>query len=152
MGAVQTFLTSSAGRVTAAVVVLVGLAAVVFAATRFFGPSAAARVSRERTFICAETKKPFDYTIKSGDMIPVRSPFSGKNTGFPAEICNWTREGTVGTKETAVLLNSHVGSSEPTFCPDCGRLVVGHNPPADVGRKAPPTKEEYRGNGRRVER
>ena len=151
MGSVQNFLATGPGRVAAAALVLIGLGAVAFAAMRVFGPSAAARTSRERTFICAETKKPFDYTIKAGDMIPVRSPHSGKNTGYPAEICSWTQDGKVG-KETVVLLNSHLGSSEPTFCPDCGRLVVGHNPLADTSRKPPPTREEYRGNGRRVER
>jgi hypothetical protein len=149
MGDEQSFLNTNAGRVIAAVLVLLGLGAVVFAASRYFGPSAAARTSAERTFICAETKKSFGYTLKAGDMLPVRSPHSGRNTGFPAEACNWSSDGQVSARETFVLLNSHVGSDEPTFCPDCGRLVVGHNPPADASRKAPPTQQEYRASGRR---
>ena len=34
-------------------------------------------------------------------------------------------------------------------CPDCGRLVVEHNPPAVEGSKPPPTKAEMA--GRRAE-
>jgi hypothetical protein len=51
-----------------------------------------------------------------------------------------------------VLINQWKNSTEPTFCPDCGRLVVGHNPPAVAGSTPPPTKEEYAKNPRRGSR
>ena len=75
--------------------------------------------------------------------MPVLSPFSGKNTGYPAELCYWTKDGSIKTDPTPVLLNTYIGDNSPTFCPDCGRLVVGHNPRAVAGAHAPPTKQEW---------
>src|ERR1700694_2306255 len=49
--------------------------------------------SSSRVYICAETLKPFTYELKEGDTIPVLSPHSGKRTGYPAELCKWTRDG-----------------------------------------------------------
>ena len=45
---------------------------------------------------------------------------------------------------TWVLVNEFVGRPGPTFCPDCGRLVVGHNPAPGEGVKAPPKQAEYK--------
>jgi len=74
--------------------------------------------------------------------MPVLAP-SGKNTGYEAELCYWTKDGKPKETPTPVLLNIYKGIKGPTFCPDCGRLVVGHNPPAMEGAKPPPTKDEY---------
>lgn len=63
---------------------------------------------------------------------------------YPAELCFWTKDGKPKTTPTPVLLNSNLGKSEPTFCPDCGRLVVGRNPPAREGANPPPTEAEYK--------
>src|SRR5258708_3113013 len=49
----------------------------------------AADAARTRIFICSETGKSFKVTLKEGLMTPVQSPYSGKETGYPAELCYW---------------------------------------------------------------
>jgi hypothetical protein len=98
------------------------------------------------TWYIDETGKTFKHVNKVGEMGPVLSPNTGKEA-FPAEACYWTRDGGVKKDPTWVLLNSYLGNDAPTFCPDCGRLVVGHNPPARPGARPPKTKEEYEQNG-----
>jgi hypothetical protein len=100
-------------------------------------------MARERTFICAQTGKSFEHTLKLGEAIPVKSPYSGQNTGYPAELCYWTKDGRIKKEPTAVLLKTLVGERGPTFCPECGRLVVGHNPRPKAGDAPPPTEAEY---------
>ena len=142
---VRAFMDSAAGKAVAAAAVLVAAAAVYLSFRANFGQSSAAAMSRERTFICAQANEPFEYTLAVGDRIPVKSPHSGQNTGYPAELCYWTADGRVKEEPTPVLLRSHVGEKGPTFCPDCGRLVVGHNPRPDLGdTNPPPTKEQYK--------
>jgi hypothetical protein len=63
---------------------------------------------------------------------------------YPAESCYWTKDGKVKEQPTLVLLNTYKGSKDPTFCPDCGRLVVQLNPPANINNKPPPTQAEYK--------
>ena len=104
----------------------------------------AAAASRERLFICGETGEPFAHEVEHGESIPVRSPHSGKDTGFPAERCYWTADGTIKDEPTAVLLNEYAGTSGATFCRDCNRLVVGHNPRPEPGDAAPPTRDRYK--------
>ena len=105
--------------------------------------------SRNRWFVCTETGKPFRVKLEPGMTFPVESPHSGKPTGVAAELCYWTKDGQPKEDPTPVLLNQSAGKSGPTFCPDCGRLVVGNNPLPLVGAKPPPTQAEYaarRGN------
>lgn len=94
-------------------------------------------------FICTETGKTFRHTNKIGETQPILSPYSGKNTGVPAEACYWNADGTPKKEPTWVLLNELAGKEGPTFCPDCDRLVVGHNPAPAPGVHPPPTREEY---------
>ncbi|MDB5323672.1 MAG: hypothetical protein JWN40_5303 [Phycisphaerales bacterium] len=94
-------------------------------------------------FICTETGKPFEHTNKIGETQPILSPHSGKKTGVPAEACYWTADGGTKKSPTWVLLNELAGKSGPTFCTDCGRLVVGHNPSPAAGAKLPPKQDEY---------
>jgi hypothetical protein len=94
-------------------------------------------------YICTETGKAFDHQNKVGETVPILSPYSGKNTGVPAEACYWTADGGTMKDPTWVLLNTEIGKPEPTFCPVCGRLVVARNPPPSSGRQPPPTKEEW---------
>ena len=73
---------------------------------------------------------------------------SGKKTGVPAEACYWTADGGTKKNPTWVLLNELAGKPGPTFCPDCNRLVVGHNPaPGPAGgaaiAKLPPKRDDY---------
>jgi len=147
--ALRKFLDSGAGKATAVVVVLIGL---VFAGytLKNVTTSEAVEESANRMFIDSETGKPFPHRIEIGDPIPTKAP-SGKMTGYPAEACYWTKDGKVKETPTYVYVPGvWTGSKDPTFCPDCGRLVVGHNPRATAERTPPPTKEEYaQGKGRR---
>ena len=143
MDKIREFLRSPAGRVSAIVLILLGVGALFFSLRGFFGRSEAASIASDRTYICAETGKPFDHKLVRGERPPVESPYSGKLTGYPAELCYWTADGHVAGKPTPVLLNQYVGLQGPTFCKVCGRLVVGHNPMAREGMTPPPTQAEY---------
>jgi hypothetical protein len=96
----------------------------------------------EPTYVCAETGKPFKHRSELGESPPVLSPYTGRNTGYPAEPCFWTADGSPKSDPTWVILNQSLGKSGPTFCPDCGRLVVGHNPAPGPGVRTPPTQQE----------
>jgi hypothetical protein len=135
-------LQTSGGQIAAigALVLVVGIA--IFAVIRGLGPSEGAKLSRDRVFMDATTGKPFEHTLSPGDSIPVTAP-SGNKSGYPADLCYWTADGKVKEDPTPVLVNARMGKAGPTFCPDCGRLVVMHNPAPSQGSKPPPTKAEY---------
>jgi hypothetical protein len=94
-------------------------------------------------FMDSETGKTFTAEIKIGMMFPVISPYTGRATGYEPQACYWNADGTTKTAPTYVILNSDLGKPGPTFCPDCGRLVVPNNPPPVAGQRPPPTREEY---------
>ena len=96
-----------------------------------------------RMYICTETGKTFRHRNQAGETLPIYSPFSGKSTAVPAEPCYWTRDGGTKTDPTWVLVNEFIHKPGPTFCPDCGRLVIGHNPRPAPGVRPPPTEEEW---------
>lgn len=125
-------------------IVLVSLGAIVWAVKSSLGDSLGAAASQERVFICSETLKPFNHELKTGEGVPIYSPASGKQTGYPAELCYWTKEGTIKSTPTPVLLNDWLGNRTPTYCPDCGRLVVAHNPVPQGNAKPPPLKSQSR--------
>lgn len=128
---------------TMAVVLFVGaIAAAGYAVKNALMPSAVS-FERHRVFIDSTDLKPFNHDLVKGESIPVDAPSGGK-TGYPAELCFWTKDGQPKTDPTPVLLNSWIGKPEPTFCPDCGRLVVPNNPPAVAGLRPPPTEEQYK--------
>jgi hypothetical protein len=137
------YLDSVAGKVTVGLIILALGGLMYWSVRSNFGPTSAARMASERVFVCAKTGKSFSHTMEKGERIPVYSKFSGENTGFPAEMCFWNADGSIRTEGVPVLLNPYKGVSEPTFCPECGRLVVGHNPPPAPSHKPPPTKAEY---------
>jgi hypothetical protein len=126
------------------VLAVVFVATAVMALRGALGDDAATAASRDRMYICAKTGKPFRHEVKLGDRTPVPSPHSGENTGYPAELCFWTADGGTKTDPTPVLLNEYAGKAGPTYCPDCGRLVTGLNPPPQPGVKAPPKQGESR--------
>jgi hypothetical protein len=137
------FFNSTAGKAVAIVLILAGLVAIWMSVRSNFGPSDAVSSSRNRMFICSQTMKPFQHEVSLGEQFPVMSPFSGKNTGYPAEPCWWTKDGKIRTEPYYVLLNDFAHKSGPTFCPDCGRLVIPHNPAPRAGDRPPPTQQQY---------
>lgn len=130
-------------RVAASIFGITCLVLAVWSIAHYLGPSPAVAASTHGQFICAETGKPFSLTITPGLTLPVRSPYSGKDTGYPAELCYWTKDGAIRTEPVPVLLNSYLGRRDPTFCPDCGRLVRSRNPQPVPG-SAPPTRQQYK--------
>ena len=140
MTGVREFLRTKGGTAAGIALVVVALAAVVWSISSNLGDSAAAVNARERVFVCAETKKPFNHELVRGESIPVKSPYTGKNTGYPAELCYWTADGGIKDEPTAVLMNTSIGLPGRTYCPDCKRQVVGFNPRAMPEMKPPPTE------------
>lgn len=136
----------------ALVIVAVGVAWHLY--QHHLGQSPAATLANKRTFICAVTGKTFTRKLEAGMTIPVRSPYSGRETGYEAEKCFWTREGTAKDEPTYVLLNEHRAEyrgkkAPPTFCPDCGRLVRSRNPAPEPGGRPPPTQAQYNASTQR---
>ena len=99
--------------------------------------------SRYRWFVNASNNPPtpFQVEMKAGMIFPIKAP--GGGDGYPAETCYWTADGKIKDQPTYVLLNQWIHKAGPTFCPDCGRLVVPHNPDPVAGDPPPPTREEY---------
>ena len=133
----------SPGQVALAVCGLVAALAAVWWLNADSDAEDLAENSRNRWFVCTETGKPFREELKPGITFPIESPHSGKPTGVPAELCYWAKDGKPKEDPTPVLLNERAGKSGPTFCPDCGRLVVAGNPLPLAGAQPPPTQAEY---------
>jgi hypothetical protein len=138
------FLEGTAGKVVGVAIFLAAVGLLVFSGRDMFGETQFAEEARNRVFVCSETGKSFRYTIEIGTGVPVPSPHSGKNTGYPAEFCYWTKDGKVKQEPTPVLLNSLVGKKGATFCPDCERLVVAFNPTPMDGMQPPPKKSDMK--------
>ncbi len=102
---------------------------------RSLGPDRGVASSETRDFMCAECGKPFAYTLKIGDMEPFKCPSCGAMAGYRAEKCYWTQgedgEWKAKLEPTYVILKKRMDRTctEKTYCPDCGREVIGHNPP-----------------------
>ncbi len=141
---IREFCKTPAGGVVVAVVVLIGLY-FAYESVHELLTSEAGEASQNRMFMDAATGKSFSHSIHPSDRVPIKAP-SGENTGYPAELCYWTKDGTIKKDPTYVLLNQYKSPPEkgPTFCPDCGRLVRPKNPPPYPGMTPPPTKAEYR--------
>ncbi|MCK6457552.1 MAG: hypothetical protein L6Q92_13610 [Phycisphaerae bacterium] len=93
-----------------------------------FGGETPLRQANERVFMCAETGKTFFHELESGEIEPIYSPHSKQNTGWIAEPCYWTNDGRAKKEPTWVIERRRMGLEGKTYCPDCGREVVGHNP------------------------
>jgi len=138
---IRNFLASPAGKGASIVVAVIGLMVVVWVAKSSFS-SDIVSYSRDRKFIDAKTGKSFSYQISPGETYPVPAP-SGEKSGYPAELCYWTKDGKLRSEPYPVLINLWVKKPGPTFCPDCGRLVIAHNPVPTASSKPPPTQAEY---------
>lgn len=135
------WLSSRAGKVAVALLLVPVLGAAVYSVYSFsHGPTDFANYTM---YICTETGRTFRHRNEVGETLPVYSPFSGKNTGVPAEACYWTKDGQTKSEPTWVLVKAFAHQPGPTFCPDCGRLVVGHNPYPQPGMRPPPTEAEW---------
>ena len=143
MPSLKGFFDTAPGKVCLGVVILAAGVFCFYQIRNIFGASQGAVHANDRIFVCSETGKGFHVKLTESLTIPVHSPYSGKNTGYPAELCYWTADGKPKSDPTPVLMNSYIGKTGPTFCPECGRLVVGHNPMAREGKTPPPTKAEY---------
>lgn len=127
----------------AAIVCVLAAGTLLMEARSYFQSSTQLADNSTRWFVDAETRQPFQQKLEMGMQVPVKSPFTKKTVGFPAELCYWTKDGKPRKEPTPVLMNMDIGVEGPTFCPDCGRLVVGRNPAPEPTSKAPPTKAEY---------
>ena len=134
-------LESRAGKTVAIVLFLGGIGVAGYVIKTSF-MSSVVSAERHRIFVDSVTLQGFTHDLQKGESIPVDAPSGGK-TGYPAELCYWTKDGQPKSDPTPVLMNTWIGKPEPTFCPDCGRLVVGHNPPAVAGARPPITREQY---------
>jgi hypothetical protein len=139
MSKLRDFLKGPGGKILAAIAIAAGLFVIYLNGRSLFGESEIASTSRDRIYIDAETGQTFPHRLQAGDVIPIESPFTHKKTGYPAELCYWTKDGKRKKDPSYVLLNQFKGKKGPTYCPDCGRLVVSMNP---IGQTAPPTEGE----------
>lgn len=140
----RNLLKSNVGRLTSIGLAIIATGAFAYTVWSFFGESRSASHSGDRTFVCSETGKTFPHQLTIGEMTPIESPFTGKSTAYPAdETCYWTADGKVKAQPTYVLMNRTLKKRGPTFCPDCGRLVIRDNPMAISGHAPPPTQDEY---------
>jgi hypothetical protein len=151
-GGLREFLKTKGGRTVGVIGACVALLIAAYAVWSALGPSDIQDATNARYFVDISTQPPkaFKASLEPGVKIPIKGP-SGKETAYPAELCYWTKEGGIKKDPTYVVTNVMIGKEGPTFCPDCGRLVVAHNPPPVAGMKPPPTKQEYesrRGNRR----
>ena len=140
---IRAFLEGDGGKITAVAVLLVGLV-VAFFSFRSNLTNDIARTSARRTYVCGETGKPFAHTLTVGETAPVKSPHSGKKTGYPGVECYWTPDGRIKSEPTWLLLNSTLGKPGPTFCPDCDRLVTPDSTLPVPGETPPPLRSQYK--------
>src|SRR5579862_2570161 len=99
------FLDSTGGKVLTGIIVLAFIVGIIWYVRKNTGKSEAARMFSDRMFVCSETGKSFTVSLDPDMKIPVHSPYSGKVTGYPAELCYWTADGHVKSEPDGVLLN-----------------------------------------------
>ncbi|HMD55535.1 MAG TPA: hypothetical protein VKJ65_13380 [Phycisphaerae bacterium] len=136
----QRWLQSSGGKAVTLFLALAAVGLCIWAVKSTIGGSTPGDPN-DQTYVDSATNKAFQHRNVPGESVPILAP-SGSNTGYPAEPCYWTADGGTKTDPTWVILNQELGKPGPTFCPDCGRLVVGHNPTPGPGVKPPPTQQE----------
>jgi hypothetical protein len=95
-----------------------------------------------KTYVDSTTGQTFKHRLRSGETVPIISPYTNAPTGYPGFPCYWTKSGDLKQEPTWVILNSLLGKPEPTFCPDCGRLVSPERLPPKPGDRPPPTRDE----------
>lgn len=93
------------------------------------------------TYMCSETDKTFEHIAQMGERLPVLSPHTNRRTGYPAEMCFWTKDNKRKEEPTYVVLNDYLGKPGPTICPTCDRIITHGNeePPPDTPLATAPT-------------
>jgi hypothetical protein len=132
---VREYLQSRGGKNIAIAVVIIGVLAAGISIWSNVRPSDEMADASAPVFINlqGQTKR---ITMEVGKPIP--------DGWYKAELCYWTKDGHPKATPTYVLMNRYRNKPEPTFCPDCGRMVRDHNPPAGPDVKPPPTELEYK--------
>ena len=85
-------------------------------------------VATPRPFLCSVDGNQFFYGMKEHESPPVNCPKCKKTTAYPCEACYYTKDGGIKDSPTWVILNHYLGKKGDTICPDCGHVVIGHNP------------------------
>jgi hypothetical protein len=139
------FFRTGPGKVTAYILIATSISVATYFVFQAIRGGQVVAQGNDRIFLDTATNKAFHVRLDDlvGQSIPIKSPYSGTNTGYPAELCYWTADGSVKSDPTPVVLNNLLGKSGPTFCPDCGRLVIGNNPKPGPTSKPPPTQAEW---------
>lgn len=141
---VREFLASTAGQVVTGLLIAVAVLGLIYSIWSNLGDSNIVRSGNTQMAVCSETGRSFEIELVPGLKFPVKSPYSGKLTGYAAdEVCSWTEDGKVADEPTYVLMGSTYGRKGPTFCPTCHRLVTRNNPYASADRNPPPTEAEF---------
>lgn len=140
---VHEFMKTSGGKATAIAGIILCVAAAAWSIWSNVGQDRAVVEANSVVMMDIETGKTFKVELTPDMAYPAKSPYTGRFTGYRTEMCGWTKDGHVRKEPFYVVLNSELGKPGPTFCPDCGRLVVAHNPKAVEGHRPPPTQAEY---------
>jgi hypothetical protein len=141
---IREFFNSKAGYATSLGLIVAAVVFLFLSVRSNLGASEISSIAGDRTAVCSETGKSWNFTLKPDMTFPIDSSYSGKKTGWPADTtCTWTADGKVDSEVTYVILNETAGRKGATFCPKCHRQVVRDNPAASPDRKPPPTDKEY---------
>src|SRR5688572_13550439 len=100
--AMREWLDSTDGKLAAGALLVIAAFGVFFGVRSFFGDAPEVRAANRRVFVDAETGQSFTHELQAGETTPVRAP-SGKQSGYPAELCYWTKDGKPKAEPTAVL-------------------------------------------------
>jgi hypothetical protein len=138
------FFRSWGGKVVAVALVVAAGIALWFSVRGSFGTDAAMAMSTDPIFVDEDRNSWHQKVYPGMKEPPVKSPVTGKMDGYPAELCYWTKDGTIRKEPYPVLLNKWINKPGPTFCPDCGRLVREHNKMPQPGDEPPETEEQYK--------
>lgn len=135
---IRQFLTTGAGKIASIVIVVLMLGLVVYSYKSTFSNDF--RIPDHFTYIDSESNRTFEFDRSEGMKSPVKSPFTGKMTGYPASPCYWTKDGKIRKEPFWVLANRTKGVQEPTYCPDCDRLVDEQANEPYPGTEPPPKR------------
>lgn len=141
--ALRDFLLTRIGRIAAVAAIFATGGVLVWSWNHNLGAGDADVSDHERTFIDATNGKVFHAKIHVGEKIPIRSPLTGRHTGYPVAWSWWSKDGKPLQEPEPVLLKSWLGKRGPTFAPQSNRLVIMNEQRPEPGARPPPTKEEY---------